>query len=210
MECSGGEWQPNGVRHRQAPTCRTGGLEYSASKAIDSALQDHRRGVTIDGFSTFGAAHVLSNHRRLGALGRPALVPEQYGNTEGFCAVAGEGSAGLSTRAFAAVHIARKAQNNAFDGSRFDQFSDQDLVPRPFSTSQRLAIRGKAPSRVTCGSADGFRAKIKPEQGASIGQCISEFRGSFADQDASPVAVTKAFTRRPTSAFVFAQNNGIS
>ena len=163
--------------------------------------------MAVDGSCTLGAAHILPDHRSLGALRGPALVPKQQRQRKGFVGIAGKGTAGLCARAFATIHVARQAKHQPFDRAFGNQIAQSVAVAAPFAALDGLAIGGKAPTCITKCSADCLGPKVQPQQSPAIGQRIGKVRCKFGNQFACPAS---ALTLLATSAFVFAQNKGMS
>ncbi len=162
--------------------------------------------MTVYRLSTFRPAHVLSDHRRLGALCGPPLIPQQDGAIERFIAVAGKCAACLRARTLGPVHVARQADHDTLDRAlRYDR-AQHSLVARPFAAAQCLAIGRKTPAGIASGRTDCLGAQIQSEQCAAIGQRSSEIDRAVGNQFACSMARTRVFT----SACVFAQKSGMS
>jgi len=83
-----------------------------ASQGVNRTLQDESGRAAVDLVRTFRPAHVRSDHVALDSLRGPAFVAQQNGEPKvGY--VAGKGTARLATRAFAAVHVEGKANDDA-------------------------------------------------------------------------------------------------
>jgi len=156
-------------------------LQHAACQPVDRALQDHGGGMAVDRGGALGAAHVLPDHRGFGGLRRPAFVPQEEGEGKGFGTIAGIGAAGLRARAFGTIHIARQAEDDAFDAAAADQRGQRLAVLAPLAALDGGAVGGKAPAGIAGRGAERLGAEIEAQQHAAF-----------------------------TSALVFAQNSGRS
>ena len=178
-------------------------------------MQDYSRGVGIDRLGAFGSAHVLRDHRALGARSGPAFIPQEHRKPKSLRTVAGKGAARLRTRAFAAVHVAWQTQDDTHNAALSDQRSQAVAITAPFAAAQSLARARKAPPCVTQGGADRLRAKVKAKQDATVWQRLGKINRTLGNQGAALGSEGMAVpaiesARRATSACVLAQNSGIS
>jgi len=117
--------------------------------------------MAVDACRALGAAHILTDHRRFRALGRPAFIPKQQRQRKGFICIAGKGAAGLCARALAAIHIAGQAKHQPLDRAFANQVAQSVAVAAPFAALDGFAIGGKAPARIAKCSADRLCAKVQ-------------------------------------------------
>jgi sterol desaturase/sphingolipid hydroxylase (fatty acid hydroxylase superfamily) len=143
--------------------------ERPAGECVDGALENDRGGVAVDHLGALAPAGVLREQVALRAQGRPAFVPQEHGQAECGRQVAGVGAAGLGARAFAAIHVAGQAEDEAGNGPCLRQIAQLRGVVGEPATGERLACRGEAPAGIAGRDTDRLGAEVQPQQRAAAG-----------------------------------------
>ena len=143
---------------------------------VDCALKDVRRSESVDLLGAPGAADVGFDHRPFDRLGRPALVPQQDGKFERR-EVARKGADRLRSRAVAAVHVERQADDHADYALRIDDSPEAREVLGELGAANGLERSGEMPSGIADRDADGLCADIEaaslPPLGNATGKALS-------------------------------------
>lgn len=129
----------------------------------------------IDPLRPFFARYIHLQKRPLGGNRRHAFVPEGDGKVRQPLKIADEGARRLRARAFGAIHIDRKADDDATDIVALERGKKRFGVLREFLAHHHLTRRRQRQSAVGDRKTDGLGAEVEPGQRLARSEKSGEF-----------------------------------
>lgn len=152
-------------------------LRATLAHRVQRALQDEGSGHFIDGFRPFRPRGVRFQHRPRHRDGRETLILKIHRQVEQRLEVLLELANRLAARSLAAVHIDRQADDETADVPFLNNSYDFRRIRLEFCPLDCHKGRADLERGVGNGKADGFRARIHPEQAFVAGQQMFQMGG---------------------------------